>query len=70
MTMKTPPRRPRVLDRTISIAHLARRWSTSPKAVRRLLRQGVLGFEQIDGSLRVPLDEVKRLERQRIVPEE
>ncbi|MEX0937418.1 MAG: hypothetical protein WDZ59_06125 [Pirellulales bacterium] len=67
--MKTPPRRLQVLDRTISIAHLARRWSTSPKAVRRLLRQGVLGFEQIDGSLRVPLDEVKRLERQRVLPE-
>jgi excisionase family DNA binding protein len=56
------------LDRTIAIAHLARRWGTSPKSVRRLLRQGTLGFEQIGGSLRVPLDEVRRLERQHRAP--
>ena len=49
---------------TFSLAQLARRWKISAKDVRRMLGRQQLAFVQICGSLRVPLAEVERFERQ------
>ena len=48
---------------TLSLTRLAKRWHTTRKDIRRLLRHGLLSFVQIRGRLRVPEDEVHRYEK-------
>ena len=62
--MKRPAeRRDAHLAGTLTIDHLAKRWRTSRKVVRRLLGLQRLNFLEINGQLRVPCDEVERYER-------
>ena len=64
--MKPEPRcRDPDLADTLSLDQLARRWRISRKQVRRLLGAQQLGFVQVRGSLRVPLAEVSRYEKDR-----
>lgn len=67
--MKPEPQQPRShLAGTLSIAQVARRWSISTKEVRRMLRCRELQFEEIMGRIRVPQNEVIRLEAASIMP--
>jgi hypothetical protein len=50
---------------TLSLRRLARRWNTSRKALRHMLGRQELGFVQIRGKFRVPLEEIERHERER-----
>ena len=50
---------------TLSVAQVARRWRISQRELRRMLGDQRLGFVQIRGRFRVPVTEVKRLERAR-----
>lgn len=48
---------------TLSLAQVARRWHISQREVRRMLGHQQLGFVQVRGRIRVPVTEVKRLEK-------
>ncbi|MCH8924218.1 MAG: hypothetical protein IIA67_13845 [Planctomycetes bacterium] len=50
---------------TLSLAQVARRWQISQRELRRMLGDQQLGFVQVRGRFRVPVTEVKRLERAR-----
>ena len=64
--MKPQPRgRDTQLAGTLSLRRLARRWNPSRKAVRHMLGRQELGFVQIRGKFRVPLEEIERYERER-----
>ena len=63
-----PRRRDPDLAGSISLDQLARRWHVSRKEIRHLLERQELGFVQIRGVFRVPLEEVERYEKQRAVP--
>ncbi len=64
--MKPQPRdRDAHLMGTLSLRRLARRWNTSRKALRHMLGRQELGFVQIRGKFRVPLEEIERYERGR-----
>ena len=55
----------RAASGTLSLAQVARRWHISQRELRRMLGDQQLGFVQIRGRFRVPVTEVKRLERAR-----
>lgn len=65
-----PPRRDPKFAGTVSIAQVARRWRRRERDIRRMLGSRELAFVQIGGSLRVPLSEVERYERQHSPPGE
>jgi excisionase family DNA binding protein len=46
----------------LPLDQVARRWHVARRNVRRLLQQGRLPFEQVNGKLRVPLEAVRRYE--------
>lgn len=47
---------------TLSIEQLARRWKSTPKAIRHLLGTQQLPFIQIRGSFRIPLSDIEQYE--------
>ena len=55
----------RAASGTLSLAQVARRWQISQRELRRMLGDQQLGFVQIRGRFRVPVTEVKRIERMR-----
>lgn len=60
-----PPMRPPTTStsrRSLPLDQVARRWHVARRNVRRLLQQGRLPFEQVNGKLRVPLEAVRRYE--------
>lgn len=61
--MKRPAAPHPYLAGTLSLGGLARRWHCRERDIRRLLAARRLRFVQIDEHLRVPLPEVRRLER-------
>ena len=64
--MKPQPRgRDAQLVGTLSLRRLAQRWNTSRQALRHMLGRQALGFVQIRGKFRVPLEEIERHERER-----
>lgn len=50
-----------------SVKDLAARWATSGATVRRILKDGSLAFIQIRRSIRIPIDEIERYEREQWV---
>ena len=50
---------------TLYLAQVARRWQISQRELRRMLGDQQLSFVQIRGKFRVPVREVKRIERAR-----
>ncbi len=55
----------RATSGTLSLAQVARRWNISQRELRRMLGDQQLDFVQIRGRFRVPVTEVKRIERAR-----
>jgi len=53
---------------TLSFEQLARRWKSTPKAIRQLLGTQQLPFIQIRGSFRIPLSDVEQYEQQHPLP--
>lgn len=47
----------------LTIAATAKRWAISARTVRRLISRGELAVVRIGKSLRVPLEEIRRYER-------
>jgi len=59
------------LQESSTLTHLARRWKTSRRQVRRLIQRGDLPFKQVSGQIRVPNRAVVEFEiqtRMRPVP--
>ena len=57
-----PPRPDPATSDSLSVVQLARRWKLPEEDVRRMLGRQELGFEQVCGTIRVPLAEIRRYE--------